>query len=506
MKNEGGEVIYVGKAKDLRKRVTQYWQGKDQKSVAITGEIYDLEYVVTTNEVEALITEAQLIYRYHPRYNIDLKAGNRYAFLKFTEEAYPRLMVARKITKDGKYFGPYPSGAARVAAMRAANNIFRLRTKCKPGSKRGCLRYHLGYCLGVCIGAVGKEDYSRAVKDAERFLRGEYRGLIKKWHEEMNEAAANEEFEKAKLYRDQLLALEKLEHQSVSAPKQYDQDVVNYIVQDGKMTLQVFHFSKGIIHGRKEYTFDPENYQASSPKELLTDFLQQYYAANDVPKEIIVPEVLSEQELLEEYLKKISGRVILVTIPARGIKKKLLEIVQKNLLSKLGQGNSRLYELQQALKLPVLPHVIDCIDISHLSGTNTVASLVQSVNGQPAKSGYRKFIIKSFEGNNDFAAIEEVVTRFGKRIQEDKEKRPDLLVIDGGRGQLNSALKAMQAIGLEGIPTIGLAKKMEEIYVPWAPAPIRLSHRSEALQVLQALRDEAHRFVITFQRKKRKIA
>lgn len=504
MKNGEGAVLYVGKAKDLSKRVPSYWRAKGAKTRALAVEIEDIEYVITSNEVEALITEAQLIARYHPKYNIDLKTGQRYAFLKFTNEPFPKLVIARQITKDGKYLGPYPSGAARNAAMRAANNIFKLRTKCKPFSGRACLRYHLGVCSGSCIGEISQEGYQKSVKDAERFLKGDYASLLNRLRSDMEHAAKEQHFEKAKLYRDEIAALLKLEQQYVSAPKKYDQDVINYIVQGERLLFQLFHFNKGIIYGRKEYSFDLATLQIVSEQEALTEFIRQYYAGHDVPKEVILPRKPSELQLTELYLKKISGHSVALTTPQRGPKLKLLEMVKQNLLVHLSRGAGQLYELQQALRLPQIPYVIDCVDISHLGGKDTVGSLVQVINGQPSKSGYRKFIIKTVDQINDFASIGEVITRFGKRIIEGKEKKPDLLVIDGGRGQLNSALKALKESGLD-LTTIGLAKKLEEIYVPWASIPLRLPPKSQALQVLRALRDEAHRFAITFQRKKRKV-
>lgn len=503
MRDVKTEVIYVGKAKNLRKRVASYWRAQDAKTSALVAEIADIEYVVTNNEVEALILEMQLIQKYHPKYNIDLQSPGRYAYIKITHEDFPRLLIARKIEKDKAiYIGPFPSGAARNAVLKEAFRIFGL---CKQRTRTGkpCFRYHLGQCSGSCVGTVPSLEYRATVKQAEKFLKGDYGGAIRETKEKMFEASKSQRYEQAKIYRDQLFALEHLEEQKVSHPKRFDQDVVNYLVAKHLMTFQLFHFAKGIIAGRKEYALDLDRLNVSSPQHALQEFLLQYYSANAVPSEIIIPCALPEQKLTQEYLERVASRSVRLLVPQKGMKKSLLDMVKKNLLSQFGESGGRLYELSQALHIKDLPVRMVCIDISHLSGTETVGSLVHFVNGQPAKSEYRKFIIRSVEGVNDVASIHEVVLRYGRRILEEKEKKPDLIVIDGGRGQLNSALKALASLNVR-IPTIGLAKRLEEIYVSWASVPLHLHPKNPGLQLLRAIRDEAHRFAITFQRKRRK--
>lgn len=502
MKNADGTVMYVGKAKQLRSRVSSYWNARDEKTVALVAEVVDIETIITTTEVEALILEAQLIQKYHPKYNIDLQTTGRYAFLKITDEEYPRIIIARKVEKDGKYIGPFPSAAARNAALRQANRLFHV-CKEKRG-KKACFRYSLGQCSGACARLISQEEHSQAIKQAEKFLKGNFAEVINEMRESMQVAAKANHFEKAALYRDALFALEKIEEQHVSHPKAFDQDVLNYIQHNEQLTIQVFHFHRGIIAGRKEFTFSLATLNVASAADAVSEFILQYYAGNPVPREVILPAAFSEKVVIEEYLARVSGHAVSFTAPKQGLKKKLLEMVKKNLLAHMGSSGGQLYELQQTLHMDVVPNVIVCIDISHLSGTQTVGSLVQFTNGQPSKSGYRKFIIKTVQGSNDVASIFEVVTRFGKRVMEGKEKKPDLVVIDGGRGQLNSALKAFQTINLS-LPVIGLAKRLEEIYVSWAPIPLQLHPKNPGLQVLRALRDEAHRFAITFQRKRRRI-
>lgn len=502
MKNADGVVLYVGKAKNLKNRVGSYWNNRDEKTVALIAQVADIETIVTNTEVEALILEAELIQKYHPKYNIDLQSSGRYAFLKITDEEYPRIIIARKVEKDGRYIGPFPSAAARNAVLRSALRIFKL-CKEKRG-KKTCFRYSLGLCSGACAKLIPREEYLDAIKKAEKFLKGDFDAVIKETAEQMNKASARQEFERAALLRDQLLALQKIEEQHVSHPKAFDQDVANYIVANATLTIQVFHFHRGIIAGRKEFTFSLDALNVQNGSDALGEFLAQYYVSNPIPREVVIPESIPGKGVLEEYLSMKAARTVSLTIPEKGIKKKLLEMVRKNLLAHMGASGGQLYELQQALHIESVPKTMVCIDISHLGGTQTVGSLVQFNNGLPAKSGYRKFIIKTVEGINDFASIEEVVLRYGKRILEGKEKRPDLVVIDGGRGQLNSALKSLCALNLS-LPTIGLAKRLEEIYVSWAPIPLRLHPKNPGLQVLRALRDEAHRFAITFQRKRRKI-
>ena len=504
MKDEKARVIYVGKAKNIRKRVSSYWRARDEKTVALVSEIADIETIVTDTEEEALILEAQLIQAYHPKYNIDLQSPGRYAFIKLTREEYPRFVIARKVTSDGIFFGSFPSAAARNQMLRSVNTLFQLcsvkRTKKKP-----CFRYHLGQCAGACAGFISPEEHKEVLKSAVKFLKGDFAPLIKETKVLMEDAAHGQRYEKAKIYRDRLLALQKREEQKVSQPKRFDQDLINYLLIDTQIIIQLFHFDRGIISGRKEFSFDHDVLFVNQPEDVLRDFLLSYYSHRVAPKEIIIPHTIPDHDLLEQTFSKTSKHQVEIIIPQRGKKKKLLDLVKKNLFEKLSSGGGQLTELQKYLRLPSLPRIIDCIDISHLGGTQTVGSLVQMINGQPTKSGYRKFIIKTVQGNNDYASISEVVTRFGKRVQEGKETKPDLLVIDGGKGQLNSALKALRTLSLD-IPTVGLAKRLEEIFLPGVKTSVILPRKSNALQLVRALRDEAHRFAITFQRKRRSLS
>ena len=503
MKDTADSVIYVGKAKDLKKRIVSYTHARDEKTTELVSRISGIDYIATDTETESFLLEAQLIQKYHPRYNIDLQSGGtRYAYIKETHESYPRFVIARKRSRDGKFFGPYVSSSARNEALRSVYGIFKLCKK--PGNgKRACFRHHLGQCSGACIRALSPEEYKTSIVVAEKFLRGDFKDVCKALDAQMKKAAAGQFFEKATIYRDQIAALQSIECQKVVRQASVNQDVCNYIISDDALLIQVFHLQKGVISGKKEFRFSLRDYPLSE-REVFEAFVEQYYGSHSVPHEIVVPCTLANTHTIEGYLSIRAGHAVTFILPQRGIKKKLLDMVKKNLTLKLSAHGDQLVELQRHLRLDRLPMVIDCVDISTLSGIESVGSLVQFVNGNPSKSGYRKFKIKNVEGVNDFAMIYEVISRFAKRVLAGKEHAPDLLVIDGGRGQLNSANKALKDIGIT-VHTIGLAKKLEAAYVAWSPKPLRFSHRSAALQLLMRIRDEAHRFAITFQRKRRSI-
>ncbi len=502
MKDASDKVIYVGKAKDLKKRVASYMHARDEKTTALVAHISDIDYIATDTETESFLLEAQLIQKYHPQYNIDLQSGGtRYAYIKETHDRYPRFVVARKVTRDGRFYGPYVAASARNEALRLVYSLFRLCKKSDTG--KSCFRFHLGKCSGACVRAISTEEYKKSIESARSFLRGDFKLLIEQLQESMVEAAKKQQFEKATIYRDQIAALQSIESQKVVRPTSVNQDVCNYIVSNNTLLIQVFHFQKGVISGKKEFRFSLGDYPLSE-REVFEAFVEQYYGSHSVPHEIVVPCALVNTHAIESYLSTRAGRAVALILPQRGTKKKLLEMVKKNLTLKLSSHGDQLVELQRHLRLDRLPMTIDCVDISTLSGIESVGSLVQFVNGNPSKKGYRKFKIKNVDGVNDFAMIYEVISRFAKRVLSGKEHAPDLLVIDGGRGQLNSANKVLKDAGIT-LQTIGLAKKLEEVYVAWSKKPLRISHRSAALQLLMRIRDEAHRFAITFQRKRRSI-
>lgn len=497
-KDAAGELLYIGKAKSLKKRVSSYFvkSHPDEKTRLLVRAIADVEVITTKTETEAFLLEASLIRQHKPPYNIDLKeSAGRYAYLKMTDEEFPRLVVARNADdkKDGTIFGPYASAAVRREAQYLARTTFKLRT-CRKLPKRACLLYHINLCDAPCIKNISKADYQANVKKAEEFLRGNTGELKKQLEAEMKRFAGEMKYEQAKVRRDQIAAIEGLqERQAIDLPKGYDQDVFAYVVTPERMIVQSFNVVQGLVSGKKEFTAQSDDF---------SEFLRRYYDANAIPEEVIIPERLDDQESLAAYLSERKGRKVAITVPQKGSKKDLLELLQQNLEISAKVGNAVLYELQQTLNLPTLPRCIEMFDISHLGGTEIVASMVQFVDAQPHKNEYRKFKMYTVRDNDDFASMREVVGRRYKRILAEGKKLPDLIVVDGGRGQLSSALSVLQDLGVT-TPLIALAKREEEIYTVGRRFPVRLSKQSESLKLLQRIRDEAHRFAITYQRKRR---
>lgn len=525
-KDSSGNLLYIGKAKTLKKRVGSYFakNHSDGKTAELVKKIADVEVITTKNEVEALILEASLIRQNQPPYNIDLKGSSgRYAYLKITDEKFPRVVVVRnqKDLKGGKVFGPYVSAAARREAQYWANSILKLRT-CNVLPKQACLLYHINLCSAPCINNISEKDYLANVKLTEKFLRGEVKELKELLQTDMKRLSSEQKYEQAKTRRDQVLALEHLrDKQNIDLPKGYDQDVINYVITPREMIVQMFNVAKGLISGRKEFRAilapDPSTKIGEGGGEEVSEFLRRYYEINSIPEEIILPQKLEDARVLAEYIGQLSKRKVIFTVPQKGAKKELLNLLQQNLEISARVGNAILMELQQVLNLPVLPRVIEMFDISHTSGKEIVASMVQFVDGQANKSQYRKFKMRTVKDNDDFASMREVVRRRYTRIlSKSKVKRgstpskgveplsllPDLMIVDGGRGQLSAALSVLRDLGVT-TPLIALAKKNEEIYTVSRRFPVRLLKTSEALKLVQRIRDEAHRFAITFHRQRR---
>ncbi|MFA6410442.1 MAG: excinuclease ABC subunit UvrC [Candidatus Buchananbacteria bacterium] len=498
-KNKAGKIIYVGKAKNLKNRVGWYFKKENQvfKTKDLAAEIYEVEFFITDNEVEALLLESALIKKHQPKYNIQLKSGDRYAYIKITKEKWPRLATERNVKKGDQVFGPYPFGQARQQAIRLANNLFKLRV-CRNLPKRACLLWHIKLCSAPCIGQISEVEYQKNIDKAELLLKGQTKELICQLESEMKEFSGDLNYEKAKSRRDQILALKNIsERQKVSLQKKYNQDVINYLKQPNKIVVQLFNINKGIISGRKELEIKTPLF--SDPAESLADFIRQYYFSADLPEEIILPIQISEVLLLEKYLSKIAGRNIKIFVPKKGDKLKLLELVKKNLQANLKTGTGGLLELQEKLSLPTLPRIIECFDISNLGPTNMVASMVQFVDGVPDKNNYRRFKIKTVTGQSDFAAMKEVVYRRYYGLIKDKAKFPDLIMVDGGKPQLSAALSSLKELGLQ-VPLIALAKRQEEIFTLNHQYPITLNKKSAGLKQIQRIRDEAHRFAIKYHR------
>jgi len=490
--DSGENILYVGKAKDLKKRVTSYFQKKDhdrktQNLVALTA---SLDFMVTHTETEAFLLENNLIKKHQPKYNIDLKDAKRFAYIGITRETFPRIGIARRTKEDAVYFGPFVSAAERDAILRVVKRIFALRS-CRKLPRRACLRYHMKTCSGPCIGSVSEEDYRVQVDLASALLRGKKGEVLGQLQAEMAEYAGRQEFEKALVRRNQIAAIERLrERQHVERPKEADQDVIAYAVAGDRVYLMVFSVEKGLLSGKQEYSFDHH-------EDFFEEFLILYYADRSPPQELILP--CGVDEGMAGYLSERKGRAVQVTVPRAGEKKKLVELVEKNIRHAFMNGELKVQDLQVSLALPNPPEVIECFDISHLSGTSMVGSMVQFRSGAPDKKNYRRFRIRTVEGIDDTASVAEVVTRRYRRLSEENAPMPDLVVIDGGRGQLTSALGALHALGIR-IPVVALAKREEEVFLPGEILPRRLDEKGMALRFLQQIRDEAHRFAITYNR------
>jgi excinuclease ABC subunit C len=495
-KDKNNNIIYVGKAKNLKKRVKSYFQKKDfdPKTELMLRNMESVDFIATDNEVEALILENNLIKKHSPKYNIDFKDSKRFAYIQLTDDDFPRILYARRPQGNGKFYGPFVSAAARDDIIWILKKTFQLRT-CKRMPKKACLRYHINLCLAPCIGKVTKKDYSEVMKKVDMVLKGKTSELVRSLTSEMKEASDQEDFERALELRNQLSAINWLsEKQDMQRLKRYNEDVLNFEIKNHKVYLILFNVYKGILENKQEFEFDFND-------NFLEEFLVQYYSENQVPKELILPQEIEESVI--SFLKTKREGAVSVKVPQKGGKKRLLDLVQKNIELTFFGDTEKLEDLQKRLKLEDMPSVIECFDVSHLSGTSTVASMVQFRNAKPDKSNYRRFKIRTVEGVDDFAAIGEVVKRRYRRLKKEKQKMPDLVIIDGGLGQLSSAMKEIEELELR-IPVISIAKKMEEIYVPGLKYPISLDKKSKAQKLIQEIRDEAHRFALSYSKILRK--
>jgi excinuclease ABC subunit C len=490
-------IIYIGKAKNIRKRVAQYFQKKnhDDKTRVLVQHIADMDYIITSNEIEALLLENTLIKKHQPKYNIDLKDAKQFAYLEITAETFPRLQLLREKKEGmGELFGPFVSGAAREEISHFLINTFKIRT-CKKLPKKSCLRYHLGLCGAPCIQAISQEAYLQDIEKARLILKGKTQDAKKQLEKEMKLFAAQERYESANTAKKQLASLEWLtEKQNAERKKQHDEDIINYHEEQGTVYIMKFSSAKGTLHDKQSYVFVDKI-------EWYEDFLQTLYEEEQVPKELILPKNISP--VLKQFLEQQRGNKVIITIPKQGEKKSLLSLVKENIMHEHFGGIKQLEDLKEKLNLDIPPRIIECFDISHLAGTHTVASMVQFKDGKPNKKNYRRFKIRTVAGIDDFASMHEVIHRRYKRIQEEEGTNPDLIVIDGGKGQLSSAVAALQELGVQ-IPIIALAKRIEEIFLPGQEEPILLSSKSKGLLLLRSIRDEAHRFAITYNRLLRK--
>ncbi|SDZ83848.1 excinuclease ABC subunit UvrC [Selenomonas ruminantium] len=520
MKNAEGRIIYVGKAIVLKNRVRQYFQsGKNHtpKVRAMVSHIADFEIIMTASEVEALILECNLIKKHRPRYNISLKDDKSYPYVKVTlQEDFPRVFITRRILKDGaRYFGPYTNATAVHESLKLLRRLFPLRT-CKHLQERPCLEYHIKRCLAPCAGKVEKGDYDAMIRAVLLFLEGRTEDVERELQLRMEQAAENFHFEIAARLRDQLLAVRKVAEKQNIVTGSGDQDAIGLARSEIGVVVQVFMIRGGKMIGREHFLL--QGSEDESDGQVLAAFLQQYYhRATFIPREILLPLEIppTEQELLEKWLsaKKQKAKVQLI-LPQRGTKKDIVDMAASNAekylhdeAARIKQANDQtlgaVEELGRYLGLPKPPDRMECFDISHNQGSETVASMVVFEGGLPKKSDYRRFKIQSTEGKpDDFLSMREVTTR--RYVDLPEEELPDLIIIDGGKGQLSSALEIIRNVaGHMHVPVVGLAKQFELVFTEGNPEPVVLPRHSQALYLIQRIRDEAHRFAITYHRKLR---
>jgi excinuclease ABC subunit C len=536
MKDEIDNIIYVGKAISLRNRVRQYFQSSKNhlpKVRAMVANIRDFEYIITDSELEALILECNLIKKHRPKYNVLLKDDKSYPYIVVTtEEDYPRIKLTRKVAKDKNlYYGPYSSTKVVRDTIEVIRKLFPIRT-CKKNlnnikkGDRPCLYYYINQCQGPCLGNISKEEYRKVINDVCKFLDGKYEDIIKELREQMNEAAEELNFEKAASIRDKILSVEKvMETQKIVSVDMLDQDVIAIALGELESIVQMFFIRNGKLMGSEQFVLDTEN--DNDIKEILGSFIKQFYlTASFIPKEILLQHEIDEAKVIERWLTSRRGNRVYVKVPRRGNKKKLVDMALKNSLEALENLKQKTLreeertigaseELTQYLDLPYVPTRIEAFDISNTQGANSVASMVVFEKGKPNKQEYRRFRIRGIVGPDDYSSMSQVIMRRFKRGLEEKKELdakdrdpdegkfsrfPDLILIDGGKGQLNVAVSTLREMGIDYIPVISLAEKFDEVFTEGKEEPLVMPKNSLGLQLLQRIRDEAHRFALTYHR------
>jgi excinuclease ABC subunit C len=523
--NDKKKVIYVGKANNLRSRVKSYFHSKNPnaKTETLVSKISDFELVVTDSEIEALVLENNLIKELKPRYNVNLKDDKSFPFIKVTNEPFPRIFSTRRVIRDGsKYFGPYTSVKNMKSALRMINQVFKIRS-CKfdindesiaKKKFKVCLDYHIKKCDGPCEGLVSQKDYNDMVDEVVKVIRGRTDDLIKDLDRKMDSASAKMEFEKAAEIRDKIDQLRIISSkQKVVSNDFEDRDVISIAFEDKDSACSVFNIRAGKLVGKKQLRLSLNGDEEL--EEIYTSAVKFYYGDHvEIPKEILIEVEPLEKELLEEWLNQRAERKVKIFIPQRGELKALVMMCKENAILQLKEiqlqkmkkeGNVpfSLSALQRDLRLKVLPRKIECFDISNIQGSDSVASMVVFVDGKPKKNEYKKFIIKEVEGPDDFASMQEVIRRRYTRLLDSKEPLPDLIIVDGGKGQLSSAVEILDSLGIKQYNIIGLAKRLEEVFFPDNSEPESIPKTSSGIKLLQQIRDEAHRFAITFHRARR---
>ncbi len=526
-KNDKGKIIYIGKAINLRNRVKSYFQKSrtfDAKTKALVRHIADMEYIVTDNEAEALILEDTLIKRHKPKYNIMLRDDKTYPFIRITNEEFPRIFPTRKVVRDGsKYFGPYTDVRTMKRVLRLIRTIFKIRScnlklnteDISKGKFKICLDYQIKKCDGPCEAKISKEDYLNNVKNAIDVINGKTAKVEKFLLNKMEKYAENLKFEQAAYYRNQYLLLKEYSNsQKIVSTELVDRDVFAIALEDDYFCSIVFNIRDGKLIGKRHYVF--KNTRSISFEQAIQLTVEKWYLENEfIPNEILLQYEPEDKIFIENFLKEKKQKNVTISVPKLGEKKKLINLAFENaqfqlreylisIAKKEAEVPKLILQMQKELNLPKAPRIIECFDNSHIQGSDFVSAVVVFKDGKPSKSDYRKFKIKTVNKNDDFAAMYEAVSRRYKRLLDEGKQLPNLVIIDGGKGQLNEAVKVFKELNIyQSVPVIAIAKKLEEIYLPEAKEPLMLPRSSSTLQLIQKIRDETHRFVITYHRKLR---
>ena len=501
-KDAKGEIIYIGKAKNLRSRVRCYFSSSEQsqKTQHLVPKIRAIEWIIVGNEVEALLLENKLVKQHKPKYNVNLKDAKTYAYIALSKETYPRIFTTRKPSSRLDMFGPYTDGYLRRELQRLVIKVFKIRV-CKKFPKRACLNFHIGLCTAPCTGNVTQQQYNEQVEQARSFLMGNYEQITEMLNSEMQKASKEVEYERALELRNQIASIQLLtQRQVVDGHRRYDQDVIAFRRLGDKLLVVQMGVRKGVLLGKKEYTLDFE-------PQIEQDFLKEFYNTKQIPREILLNTVAwtdpEEKVALQDYFSTLRGAQVNLTIPKEGDELHLIKLAEKNIEANLDE-DSALVDLQTALNLPSFPRIIECFDVSNLGKEHVVSGMVRFTDGNPDKSNYRRFKIKTVTGQDDFASMNEAVTRRYKRLVNEEAQLPDLVVVDGGSGQVTAAKAALKSLGLQ-IPLIGLAKKYEEIFLPDEVTPRRFNKNSRMMLLLRRIRDSAHNFSVSYSRKRRQM-
>ena len=521
-------IIYIGKAKNLKRRVNSYFNKKhtSPKLKIMVPQIKKIEFIITNSEVEALILESHLIKKYKPKYNILLKDDKKFPYFLITKEEYPRILVTRKRNKnmeEGKYFGPYTNGKSMYTTLDLLKKLFPLKQCKQPKFKdRPCIYYQIGRCQAPCQKLISSDDYKKLIKNVELFLTGKQMQLVDELKVLMEKAAENQEYERAAKYRDSYFdVLKTIEKQKVVYENtKINQDIISISYDDFLCSISLIQIRDGRLTNKKDFEISKSDYDTE--EEIISHFIKEYYqlsGEDDIPSEIITANKINDEdkEIFEKWLTSKRGSKVSINNNITKKNEEILELSKKNSnyylqeikLKSLQELQNNYNEtgsyIQEKLKLTKFPHTVVCFDISHIQGTNTVASMVTFFNGMPKKSEYKKYKIKTIEEGtpNDFKSMEEVVKRRFERLLKQNEDLPDLVIVDGGKGQLSSAIKVLNELGIKNQNIVSLAERIEEVFIPDKSTPIIFPANSQALYFFQRIRDEAHRFAITFHRQLR---